>query len=417
VVQTGANFGTVMQHDTPYLSTIGSGTMVCDGLSIINADYSNTSFRVSQVEIGPDNFLGNGIAFPSGARTGNNCLIGTKTMVPLDGEIREGVGLLGSPCFEIPRSVERDKRFDHLKTGDELRKRLTAKNWYNLRTIGLFLFIQWLRSFILTVFVFATINLYSSFGLLTFTLALMFSLFFSTGYSILVERAVCRFRALQPQFCSIYDPYYWWHERLWKVTSGAANAFSGTPFKNVMGRLLGVRIGRRVFDDGCNFTERTLTAIGDDCTINSGCEIQCHSLEDGIFKSDHTTIGAGCTLGVGTLVHYGVTMGEGSELAADSFLMKGEEIPPHARWGGNPARELTDKHASSITQLIAHQAPLEEGEAQLDHPNGSAHLAEQTIADMQTCQESNGYDGTCPPAQQRGVARRTLKGGKIRWEN
>ena len=29
-----------------------------------------------------------------------------------------------------------------------------------------------------------------------------------------------------------------------------------------------------------------------------------------------------------------------SVLAPDSFLMKGEEIPPHARWGGNPAREM-----------------------------------------------------------------------------
>jgi hypothetical protein len=27
-------------------------------------------------------------------------------------------------------------------------------------------------------------------------------------------------------------------------------------------------------------------------------------------------------------------------LAPDSFLMKGEEIPPHARWGGNPSREM-----------------------------------------------------------------------------
>ena len=40
------------------------------------------------------------------------------------------------------------------------------------------------------------------------------------------------------------------------------------------------------------------------------------------------------------MVHYGVTMGDGSELAPDSFLMKGEEIPPRARWGGNPAREM-----------------------------------------------------------------------------
>ena len=58
------------------------------------------------------------------------------------------------------------------------------------------------------------------------------------------------------------------------------------------------------------------------------------------FKSDRTTIGNGCTIGVGAMVHYGVTMGERSVLAPDSFLMKGEEIPPHARWGGNPAREM-----------------------------------------------------------------------------
>ena len=67
--------------------------------------------------------------------------------------------------------------------------------------------------------------------------------------------------------------------------------------------------------------------------------IQAHSLEDGTFKSDHTTIGSDCTIGVGAFVHYGVTIGDGAEIAADSFLMKGEEVPPHARWGGNPAGE------------------------------------------------------------------------------
>jgi hypothetical protein len=33
-------------------------------------------------------------------------------------------------------------------------------------------------------------------------------------------------------------------------------------------------------------------------------------------------------------------MREGAVLAADSFLMKGEEMPSGARWGGNPAREM-----------------------------------------------------------------------------
>jgi acetyltransferase-like isoleucine patch superfamily enzyme len=35
-------------------------------------------------------------------------------------------------------------------------------------------------------------------------------------------------------------------------------------------------------------------------------------------------------------------MGDGAVLAADSFLMKGEEVPPDARWGGNPAREMRE---------------------------------------------------------------------------
>ena len=88
--------------------------------------------------------------------------------------------------------------------------------------------------------------------------------------------------------------------------------------------------------------ERTFVTIGDDCTFNAGSAIQCHSQEDGGFKSDRTAIGAGCTLGVGALVHYGVTMGDGAVLAADSFLMKGEEMPPHALWGGNPARKMRE---------------------------------------------------------------------------
>ena len=96
-------------------------------------------------------------------------------------------------------------------------------------------------------------------------------------------------------------------------------------------------MGRRVFDDGCYITDRTLSAIGDDCTLAAHTKVQAHSQEDGTFKSDHITIGAGCTLGTGSLVHYGVSMGDGAVLAPDSFLMKGEEMPPRAYWGGNPA--------------------------------------------------------------------------------
>ena len=127
------------------------------------------------------------------------------------------------------------------------------------------------------------------------------------------------------------------------MMTGRDNAlFNGTPFKSAICRLLGVRLGRRLFDDGSGMAEKNLVTIGDDVTLNAGSFVQCHSQEDYAFKSDRITIGSGCTVGVGAMILYGVTMGDGAVLAPDSFLMKGEEIPPHERWGGNPAREMPD---------------------------------------------------------------------------
>ena len=316
--------------------------MVADGLSIINADFSSTSFRVSQVTIGPHNFLGNSIAYPAQGKTGANCLLATKVLVPIDGEMRENVGLLGSPSFEIPRTVERDGSFDHLIAGDGLRKRLAAKNRHNVVTMGLYLFVRWLFFFAVTLVAGAVADLYASLGASVIAMANVVILLFGIVYWILVDRLVTLFLPVRPLFCSIYDRRFWRHERFWKVPAGPGviQIFNGTPFKTLFWRLLGVRIGRRVFDDGLWVTERTLVVIGDDCTFNAGGGIQSHSQEDGAFKSDITTIGAGVTLGVGAFVHYGVTIGDGAVIAPDSFLMKGEEVPPQEYWGGNPAREM-----------------------------------------------------------------------------
>jgi non-ribosomal peptide synthetase-like protein len=342
VVQTGSNFGCEVATSNPFLTRIGTGTMVADGLNMVNDEVSSTSFRVSQATIGRNNFLGNYLTYPAGGRTGENCLLAIKAMVPLDGKLREGVGLLGSPSFEIPRSVERDSQFDHLRTGEALRRGLAAKNWFNLRTIGIFLLTRWVGIFLITVIDVAALTFFYEVWAHTIMAALFaLSVVAAALYYAAVEGCLEAISPPPPAICSIYDPRFWWIERIWKLHPiHFLHIFDGTPFKNILWRLIGVRLGKRVFDDGVYISEPTVTVIGDECVFNVRSMIQCDSQEDGTYKSGPTTLGNGCTLGVGTFVHYGVTMGDGSLLTADSFLMKGEDVPPGARWGGNPAREM-----------------------------------------------------------------------------
>ncbi|MEV6909769.1 Pls/PosA family non-ribosomal peptide synthetase [Amycolatopsis sp. NPDC051071] len=353
VQQTGSNFGVEIKHETPFLSTVGSGTMVSDGLSLLNADYSASSFRLRRASVAPQAFLGNEIGYPPGAMVGRNCLLATKVLVPLDGPVRENVGLLGSPAFEIPRTVRRDTGFEHLGTGDALRRGLLAKNRHNTATMLVYLLVHWVQLLGVLVIGTAASALHARFGFLAVGGGIVATLLFSVSFLVLAELGVQGFRSLRPRFCSIYDPVFWRHERFWKLSPGRyLTLFDGTPFKNVLWRCLGVRIGRRVFDDGCAIPEKSLVSIGDDCVLNLHTVLQAHSLEDGTFKSDHIVIGAACTLGTGAFVHYGVTMGEGAIAEADAFVMKGTAAPPRTRWHANPAVELDLAHEITAARRL-----------------------------------------------------------------
>ncbi|MCP5026236.1 MAG: AMP-binding protein, partial [Actinomycetia bacterium] len=371
--QTGANFGLNVKHDNPYYVSVGPGTMAADGLSMVNAEYSSTSFRISPVEIGAHSFLGNSIAYPSAGRTGENCLHGSKVMIPVEGDTQEDVGFLGSPSFEIPRNVMRDRKFDDMRRGPDFRRRLSAKNRFNVRSMVWFLLSRWIASFVAILFALGAADLYSRFGILTVIVTALVSLVAGTLYFVLVEWAGAGFRALLPLYCSMYSRDSWKIERFWKLSWYPAR-FNGTPFRSIMWRLLGVKLGRRVFDDGCIMVEKTMITVGDDCVFNAGSVIQPHSQEDGTFKSDYVSIGARCTLGVGSLVHYGVTMGDDATLGPNAFLMKGSEVEPGTLWAENPAREIHDGGPADGLDVVPEQHP--DGVEGNDQPDPVETVAE-----------------------------------------
>jgi non-ribosomal peptide synthetase-like protein len=215
-------------------------------------------------------------------------------------------------------------------------------------TAGLFLLTRWMFFFVTLLVGHLAAMYYDRYGVFSTFLGVAATLVIAVVYFALIERASLGFGRLSPQMVSIYDLNFWRHERHWKLSdSPIMERFAGTPFKNLISRLVGVKMGRKVFDGGCSITDRTLTQIGDYANLNEGSVLQAHSLEEGVFKSDHIRIGQGSTLGAGAFVHYGVSMGSHVVLDADSFLMKGELLDEHTRWRGNPARLLNGMSTSN----------------------------------------------------------------------
>jgi non-ribosomal peptide synthetase-like protein len=118
-----------------------------------------------------------------------------------------------------------------------------------------------------------------------------------------------------------------------------------------------VKLGRRVFDDGCLFFDKTMLEVGDYANLNETCAFRAHSLEEGMFKADYIRVGNGCTIGCKALVHYGVNVCDNVVIEPDSFVMKGETLDPNTTWRGNPAK-LAGKALFMRRQKVAERAAL-----------------------------------------------------------
>jgi len=337
---TGSNFGTEQAFENPFFCEIGANSVASDGLIMGNVQFSSHAFRIGTARVGADSFMGTDVFVPPGARLGDNVLMGTKVMVPIDGPMRENVGLLGSPAFEIPRAATRDLELVGRLDSAQRRQRLAEKTRANLATMAMVLAKGFAFDLVGLYLLTLTAELYGWRNLWAMSAVLSFLAVFMIGLDIFVERWAYGFRMMKPLVATSYDRAFWEIERYWKLSGSGSHStfFGGTPFRPMVMRLCGARIGRCVYDDGVNMSERSLVEIGDGAVINQGVMLQSHSLEEGAYKSDFIRIGAGATLGVGSFVHYGVTMGERARLDPDAFLMKGEIAPADSRWRGNPAR-------------------------------------------------------------------------------
>jgi acetyltransferase-like isoleucine patch superfamily enzyme len=112
-------------------------------------------------------------------------------------------------------------------------------------------------------------------------------------------------------------------------------------------RLKGVKIGKRVEIGYMVLIDNRrpeLITIEDDATITSMCVVLAHDLSrrfnEGKEIVGKVLIKKGAFIGMNSVIMPGVTIGEGSVVAAGSVVTK--DVEPFSIYGGIPARKLKD---------------------------------------------------------------------------
>lgn len=118
----------------------------------------------------------------------------------------------------------------------------------------------------------------------------------------------------------------------------------GTAYLPFMLRFFGCRIGTGVYMDTTDITEFDCVTIGDQVAMNDFSCLQTHLYEDRVMKVGRIEVGDGVTIGSFATVLYDTKVGDFAQLNPLTLVMKGEQIPPHTRWGGAPAVPMSLEH-------------------------------------------------------------------------
>lgn len=120
----------------------------------------------------------------------------------------------------------------------------------------------------------------------------------------------------------------------------AGSVFRGSPIWTAYLRLNGAKIGRRVYVNSLFVSDHNLLEFGDDVVIGSEVHLSGHTVEGGVVKTARVRLGRNVTIGLGTVIDIGVTIGDGSQVGALSLVPKYTTLAPGGTYAGIPVRRI-----------------------------------------------------------------------------
>ncbi|PQJ09072.1 peptide synthetase [Flavipsychrobacter stenotrophus] len=326
------------------LLEIGKNAFVADAVTLGESDVRGQQLILEKTIIGNNSFVGNSALIPQGYHLPGRMLIGVLSTPP-DAQQLEGAKAkdwFGSPAIALPRRQE-SRTFPAEQTLRPSPQRILG------RTI-----VEFIRILIpeTTIIICSILFIAYSHDLLVekhwweiaYTLPVYY-LYYMGLPAFLVTFVmkwvfVRRFNAEQKP---MWTPKVWISEAITSTYEALTVPFvldymRGTPWLPILLRLMGVKIGKRVWMNTTDITEFDMVSIGDDTALNEDCGPQTHLFEDRVMKVGPIKIGQRCNIGARSIILYDSEIGNDVGVDPLSLVMKGENLQPETNWGGSPVR-------------------------------------------------------------------------------
>ena len=327
----------------PDLVTIGSESFIADGVVMGVPRVEGGRMYLYPTHIGKRAFIGNSALLPAGITIGDDTLIGCMSIPPTDvtQAAKPDTAWFGSPGIFLPQrqivegfSIEST----YQPSLSLVLQRLTIEA---VRILFPLTCIVVLSSLLIDQMLRLDVD-YQDWQLMLF---LPF-LYFGFGLAMVVITIISKWAIIgryKPTERPLWSRFVFRSELVTCIHETLAVPFlvamlRGTPFINWYLRLMGCKIGNRVFTDTADITEFDIISVGNDAALNGDCGLQTHLFEDRVMKISTVTIGDRCSVGSSAIVLYDTVMENDSSLGNLSMLMKGESLPAASSWVGSPAR-------------------------------------------------------------------------------
>lgn len=346
----GAKVGKDVEASTvllvPKMTTIGDGAFLADDTMVASYELGAGWMKVAPAKVGKRAFLGNSGMTAAGRSVPKNSLVAVLSATPA--KAKAGTSWLGSPPVRLRRQAIAT---DDSRTYKPPTKLKVARGLWEVCR-----FLPVVLTVIIAIGVMASMDAIVSlvgnaWGYLL--AALLGGVIMLAAGALAALSSVLAKWALVGKITAGEHPL--WSSFIWRnevvdtfveLVSAPwfARAASGTPALVWWLRALGAKIGKGVWCESYWLPEADLVSLGNGSTVNRGCVVQTHLFHDRVMSLDTVTLQDGSTMGPHSVILPAATLQESATIGPASLVMRGESVPAHSYWMGNPVGPWTSAH-------------------------------------------------------------------------